>query len=83
MQAISTGHSSLRKPILKILSVYRKNILEKRLSQAICSKYVFKLPHAPKFQVFSTKLNMMAKVIKLFTGVLEKAALMNFIEKHI
>ena len=36
-------HSRLSKPILKILSIYRKNILGKQLSQAICSKYVFQI----------------------------------------
>ena len=63
-------HSRLSKSILKVLFIYRKNILGKQLSQAICSKYVFRLLHALKFQVFSTKLNMMVKVVKLFiTGV--------------
>ena len=42
-------HSRLSKPILKILSIYRKNILGKQLSLAICSKYVFRMLHAPKF----------------------------------
>ena len=70
-------HSRPSKPILKILSVYRKNILGKQLSQAISSKYVFRLPHAPKFQVFSIKSSMM---VKLF---FKKAALMNFIEKRL
>ena len=50
------------KPILKILSIYRKNILGKQLSQAICFKYVFRLLHAPNFQTFSTKTNLMVKV---------------------
>ena len=49
-------HSRLSKPIL---SVYRKNILGKQLSQIVCSKYFFRLLHAPIFQVFSTKLNTM------------------------
>ena len=61
-------HSRLSKPILKILPIYRKNVLGEQLSKALCSKYVFRLLHAPKFQVFSTKLNMMMKVVKLFTG---------------
>ena len=52
-------HSRLSKPILKILSIYRKNILGKQLSQTVCSKYFFRLLHAPIFQVFSTKLNTM------------------------
>ena len=56
-------HSRLSKPILKI-------ILGKQLSQAICSKYVFRLLQAPIFQIFSKKLNLMVKVVKLFTGVL-------------
>ena len=55
-------HSRLHKTILKILSIYRKNILGKQLSQAICFKYVFRLLHAPNFQTFSTKTNMMVKV---------------------
>ena len=44
-----------------------KNSLGKHLSQAICSKYVFWLFHAPKFQIFSTKLD----------------ALINFTGKHL
>ena len=63
-------HSRLSKPILKILSINRKNILGKQFTQAIWSKYVFRLLHALKFQVFSAKLNMTVKVVKLFTGVL-------------
>ena len=66
-------HSRLSKPILKIQSIYRKNILGKQLSQARYFKYVFRLLHAPKFQIFSTKLNLMVKVVKLFTGVLWKS----------
>ena len=46
----------LGKTILKILSTYRKNILGKQLSQAICSKYVFRLFHAPNFQAFFYKI---------------------------
>ena len=64
-------HSRLSKPILKIQSIYRKNILRKQLSQ--CSRYVFRLLHAPKFQIFSTKLNLMVRVVKLFTRVLWKS----------
>ena len=42
------------------------------------------MSHAPKFQVFSTKLNMLVKVVKLFTGVFfEKVVLMNLIGKHL
>ena len=63
-------HSRINKPILKIQYIYRKNILGKQLSQAICSRYVFRLLHAPKFQIIFTKLNLMVKVVKLFTGVL-------------
>ena len=66
-------HSRLSKQILKILFIYRKNNLGKQLSQALCSKYVFRLLHAPKFHVFCTKLNMMVKVVKLVTGVLWKS----------
>ena len=63
-------HSRLSKPVLKILSIHRKNIFGKQLSLAICSKYVFGLLHAPTFQMFSKKFNMVVKVAKLFTGVL-------------
>ena len=45
-------HSRVGKPIFKILSIYWKNVVGKQLSQAICSKYVFSLLHAPKFQIF-------------------------------
>ena len=37
------SHSRLSRPILKILPIYRKNILRKQLPQAVCSKYVFRL----------------------------------------
>ena len=47
--------------------------LGKQLSQAVCSRYVFRLFHAPKFQIFSTKLNSMVKVVKLFADVLWKS----------
>ena len=63
MGIISARKPRLSKTILKIISIYRKHILGKQLSQAICSKYVFRLLHAPNFQVFS-------EVDKLFTGVL-------------
>ena len=63
-------HSRLSKSILKIQSIYRKNILGKQLSQAICSRYAFRWLHTPKFQIFSTNLNLMVKFLKLFTGVL-------------
>ena len=66
-------HSRLSEPIVKILSIYWKNILGKQLSQAICSKNVFRFPHAAKIQIFSTKLNMTVTVAKLFTGVLWKS----------
>ena len=68
---------------MKILSIHRKNILGKQLSQVTCSKYVFRLLHALKFQILSTKLNMMIKVVVLFTGVLWKSCLMNVIGKHL
>ena len=74
-------HSRLSIPILKILSIYRKNILGKQLSQAICSKYVFRLLCAPKFQIFSAKLNMMVKVTKLFAGLLWKSCSDEFYRK--
>ena len=76
-------HSRLSRPILKTLYIYRKNISEKQLSLAICSKYVFWLLHAPKFQIFSIKLNVMVKVAKLFTGVLWKRCSNNFTGKHL
>ena len=57
-------HSGLLKPILKILQIYRKNILEKQLSWVIGSKNVFRLLHAPRFQMVSRKLNMMIKVVR-------------------
>ena len=73
-------HSRLHKTILKILSIYRKNILGKQLSQVICSKYVVRVLHAPKFQIWSkqpgTYLNQ--KQLLVFY---EKAAMMNFIRK--
>ena len=59
------------------------SILGKQLSQAMFSKYVFRLLHAPKSQISFTKLNMMVKVVKLFTVFYEKAALMNFTRKHL
>ena len=59
----SHGHSRLSEPILKILSIYRKNILGKQLSLEICPKYFFRLLHAPKFQILSTKLNMTVIVV--------------------
>ena len=77
------SHFRLSKPILKILSIYEKNILGKQLFLAICSKCIFRLLHAPKFQIFSTKLKMMVKVVKLFTRVLWKRCSDNFIGKHL
>ena len=76
-------HSRLSKPLLKILSIYRKNILGKQLSRATCFKYVLRMPCAPKTQVFSTKLNMMIKVVKLFTGVLWKSCSDKLYRKHL
>ena len=81
MKAIPTGRSRLSKPILKILSIYRKNILGKQLSQAICPKYFFRLLDAPKFQIFPKNLNTMVKVVKLFTGVLWKSCSDEFYRK--
>ena len=63
-------HSRLGKPILKIVSIYRKIFLEKQISKAICFNYVFRLLHALESQIISSKLNMMVKVVKLFTSVL-------------
>ena len=56
-------------------------ILEKQLSQTICSKYVFTLLHAQDFQIFSKKLNMMVKVVKLFTEVLWRSCADAFYRK--
>ena len=66
MLSASKPHCDSRrpKPILKILPIYRKDILGKQLSQAICSKYVFRLLNASEFQKFLTKLNMMVKVVR-------------------
>ena len=75
--------SRLSKPVLKILSISRKSILGKQLSLAIYSKYIFRLLHAPKFHIFSTKLNKIVKVVKLFAGLLWKRCSDNFIGKHL
>ena len=72
-------HFRLSKPIFKILPIYRKHCLEKQLSQAIYSKYIFRLPHALKFLVFSTKLNMM---VNFSQASYEKVILIKFIRKH-
>ena len=53
--------------MLKILPIYRRNILRKQLCQVICFKYVFRLFHASKFQILSTKLNIMVKVVSYFS----------------
>ena len=74
-------YSRLSKSILKILPIYRKNILGKQLSQAICPKYFFRLLDAPKFQIFPKNLNTMVKVVKLFTGVLWKSCSDEFYRK--
>ena len=50
--------------ILKFLPVYRRNIFEKQLSQLMSSKNLFRLFHAPKIQIVSTKLNMRVKVVR-------------------
>ena len=73
-------HFSLSKQIFNMVSIYRENILGKQLSQAACSKYVSRLLHALKFQVFSTKLSIMVNCSQAFY---EKAALMNLIRKHL
>ena len=67
-------HSRLSKRVLKILSIYRKNIFGKQLSEAICSKCVFRLLHAPESQIFPTKLNMTVIVVKLFSGDVQKSS---------
>ena len=74
-------HSRVSTSILKILSIYRKNILGKQLSQAICSKYVFRLLHVlPKFQGFSAKLDMgWSKLSNCSQALFKKGALMNVI----
>ena len=74
-------HSRLRKPILKILSIYRTNILGKQLSQVIYFKYVFRLLHALESQIFSSKLNIMVKDGKLFTSVPWKSCSDEFYRK--
>ena len=82
----NSSHSGLSKPIFKILSIYKKYVLGKRLSQEICSKYVFRLLHLPKFQVFATKLNMIdgQTCRTIFTGVLWKSySDVNFVGKHL
>ena len=64
------SHSRLNKPMLKILPIYNKTFLWKQRAQVTCSKYVSRLRHASKFQMFSAKLNMMVKVVKPFTSAL-------------
>ena len=68
-------HSRPSESIFKILSIYRKNILGKQLSLATSSKYVSRLLHAPNFQIFSTKLNMMVKVFKLLFYVKHRCSM--------
>ena len=41
----------------------------------------FRLIHAPKFQIFSTKLNLVIKVVKLFAGILWKSRSHEFYRK--
>ena len=65
-------HFTLSKPTL-IYPFIDKNILGKHLSQAICFKYGFRLLHATKFQIFSTKLKRTVKVVKVFPRVLRKS----------
>ena len=76
-------HSRHPEKILKVLSIYRKNILGEELSQAICCKYVFRLPHPPKFQIFSIKLivcwsKLSGTYLNRKQLFYEKATLMNF-----
>ena len=66
----------------KFYPFIEKKVLGKQLSKGLYSKYIFRLLHGPKFQIFFAELNMMVKVVKLFSGVL-KAALMNFIGKRL
>ena len=79
----SQCHSRPNKPTLEILSIYSKNILGKQLFLAICSRYTFRLLHAQKFQMFSTKLNMVVTTVKLFTGIIWKRCSNNFIGQHL
>ena len=74
-------HSRLRKPILKILSIYRTNILGKQFSLVIYFKYVLRLLHALESQIFSSKLNIMVKDVRLFTGVVWKSCSDDFYRK--
>ena len=78
-------HSRLPKKILKVLHIYKKNVLGKQLSQVICSKCVFRLLRAPKLQMFSIKLNIMVNVVRYISKseaclqvFYEKSVLMNF-----
>ena len=66
----------------KFYPFIEKKVLGKQLSQGLYSKYIFRLLHGPKFQICFAELNMMVKVVKLFSGVL-KAAPMNFIGKRL
>ena len=43
-------------------------------------QYLFRLLHAPKFQIFSIKLNMV-KVVELFAGVPRKSCSDEFYKK--
>ena len=83
MQAIHTVIPDSVNRFWKFYPFREKNILGKQLSQAICSKYNFRLLHVPKFHGFSTKLNMMVKVVKLFTGVLWKSCSDELIGKNV
>ena len=72
-------HSRLSKSVLKILSTYRNCILGKQLSQKFALN--FRLFHTPESQISSTKLNMMIKIVKLFTAVLWKSCSHEFYRK--
>ena len=50
-------HSRPNKPILKIQSIHRKNILGKQLSQAICLKYAFEIDLCTKISNIFYKIN--------------------------
>ena len=83
MQANPTVIPDSVNRFLKFYSLIEKIFWRNNLYQTICSKYVFRLLHAPKFQIFFTKLNIMVKIVKLFTVVLRKAILMIFIGKNL
>ena len=75
-------HSKFSKPVVKILSIYRKKIFWKQTFPSNMLQITFQ-NFSPKFQIFSTKINVMVKVVKQFTAVCEKATQMNFIGKKL